>query len=146
MSSSRNSSLQNAATPHKRYLIRLAILMTLYIVFLFIAVRMLGHHDPVTGATAYILGLLPALPVIGVFWAVGRLMSETTDEYQRMLMVRKSLVATGFAMAAATGWGFLEQFDLAAHIPAYYWAVFWFAGLGVGTVFNRLTIGDAGCQ
>jgi hypothetical protein len=130
---------------HKGYLKRLFILMSLYIFFLYIAVVMLGRDNPITGVAAYALGLLPALPVIGIFWAVGRLLIELDDEYQQMLMVRQILVATGCSMAAATGWGFLEQFNLVAHIPAYYWTVLWFAGLGVGSLFNRITLGDAGC-
>lgn len=130
---------------HKKYLLRMCALMALYIAFLLIAVRLLGHANPVTGFPAFVLGLLPALPVIGIFWAVGRLLIELDDEYQQMLMVRQILVATGFSMAAATGWGFLEQFNLVAHIPAYYWAVLWFAGLGVGSLFNKVTLGDAGC-
>ncbi len=129
----------------RRYLIRLAVLMSLYIGLLFIAVRLLGRDDPVTGPLAYVLGIAPAVPVIGVFWAVMRLLIEQQDEYQRLLMVRQILVATGFALSLATAWGFLEQFNLVAHIPAYYWAVIWFAGLGVGSLYNRLTLGDAGC-
>lgn len=128
----------------RRYVIRIFSLMALYLAFLVIAVRFLGRTDPVTGPLAYVLGILPALPVIGVFWAVGRLIVESKDEYQRMLLVRQTLVATAFAMAAATGWGFLENFDLVSHIDAYYWAIAWFGGLGLGALFNRLTLGDSG--
>lgn len=133
-----------AGSAQRRYVIRLFSLMALYLSFLVIAVRFLGRADPITGPLAYMLGFLPALPVIGVFWAVGRLIVETKDEYQRMLLVRQTLVATAVAMAAATGWGFLENFDLVAHIDAYYWAIVWFGGLGVGAVFNKLTLGDSG--
>ncbi len=140
------SGIRKATPPHKAYLLRLFTLMSLYILFLFIAVRMLDEPDPVTGVPAYILGILPALPVIGIFWAIGRLLVELRDEYQQMLMVRQILVATGFTLAGATAWGFLEQFNLVVHIPAYYWAVIWFAGLGVGALFNKITLGDSGAD
>ncbi|MEQ1510773.1 MAG: hypothetical protein ABL909_10295 [Sphingopyxis sp.] len=136
--------LNKPKTAHGRYLIRLFVLMSLYIALLFVAVRFLGRPDAVTGPLAYGLAFAPAVPVIGIFWAVARLLVEQTDEYQRLLLVRQTLVATGFALSLATGWGFLEQFNLATHIPAYYWAVIWFAGLGVGAAFNRFTLGDSG--
>ena len=42
------------------------------------------------------LAILPALPLIGIIWAFGRLLIEETDEYLRSLTVRQFLVATGF--------------------------------------------------
>lgn len=131
-------------TAQRRYAIRLFALMSLYLGFLIIAERFLDRAQPVTGVLAYVLGILPALPVIGVFWAVGRLLVETNDEYQRLLLVRQTLVATALAMTAATGWGFLENYELVPHIAAFYWAIIWFGGLGAGSLFNRLTLGDSG--
>ncbi len=136
---------QRMPKPIKNYLRRLFGLMALYIGFLTIAVKLLGRDDPVTGALAYGIAFAPALPVIGIFWAIGRLLVEQDDEYQKMLMVRQTLVASATAMAAATAWGFLEQFNLAVHIPAYYWAVVWFGGLGIGALFNKITMNDSGC-
>ncbi len=130
--------------PQRRYTVRLFSLMALYMSFLIIAERYLDRAEPVTGILAYILALLPALPVMAIFWAFGRLLVETTDEYQRLLLIRQTLVATALSMAAATGWGFLENYELVPHIPAFYWAIVWFGGLGVGSLFNRLTLGDSG--
>lgn len=129
--------------PIKRYLRRLAASMTLYILTLFAAVHFVGRHI-VTGPAAYVLAILPGICVCGVFWAVGRLIIEQTDEYQRMLLVRQTLFATAFALSLATIWGFLESVGLVAHIDAYFIAILWFAGLGVGSLVNRLTIGDDG--
>jgi hypothetical protein len=70
---------------------------------------------------------------------------EEQDEYVRMLMVRQTLWASGFALSAATIWGFLESFGLAGHVDAYYIAVAWFFGLGIGGVINKLTLGEGGC-
>ena len=58
-----------------------------------------------------------------------------------MLTVRQTLWATGFALSVATVWGFLESFDLVGHIDAYYIAVLWFGGLGLGSCMNKLTLG-----
>ena len=124
---------------HKRYLIRLAIAMASYIITLTIALRFVGGAV-VTGPPAYLLALLPGVSVAGVFWAIGKRLVEEQDEYQRMLLVRQSLVASGFALSIATVWGFLENFGLAAHVDAFYLAVLWFSGLGVGSCYNWLTL------
>ena len=135
--------IRSINAPAKRYLQRLAASMSLYLVTLFAAVHYVGHHI-VTGPFAYLLAILPGISVCGVFWSVGRLIIEQDDEFQRLLLVRQSLVATAFALSLATIWGFLESVDLVRHIDAYYVAILWFAGLGVGALVNRLTLGASG--
>ena len=125
----------------RRYLRRLAISMILYMAFLFIALR---YVNAVTGPLAYLLGALPGIAVLGVFWAMGRLLIEETDEYLRLLLVRQTLVATAFALSIATVWGFLENMRLVPHVDAFYISVLWFCGLGVGSLVNYLTLGDSG--
>jgi hypothetical protein len=130
----------------RSYLIRLAVLMTIYLVTLFAAVTLFKSHA-VSGIAAYALATLPALPIIGVFWAVMRLLVEEPDEFVRMMHVRQSLVATGFCLSVMTVWEFLQNFDL---VPpgngGFGAAFFWFMGLGVGAIYNRLTIGtDTDC-
>ena len=94
----------------------------------------------------YLAAVLPALPIIGIFGAIGRYLVEEQDEYVRMLMVRQTLWASGFALSVATVWGFLESFDLVGHVDAYYVAVLWFGGLGIGACINKLTARrDGGC-
>ena len=97
------------------------------------------------GPASYLVAILPALPIIGIFAAIGRYLVEERDEYVRMLMVRQTLWASGFALSAATVWGFLESFNVAGHVDAYYIAVVWFFGLGIGAVINKLTLGEGGC-
>ena len=118
-------------------------LSLLYAIFLMAAVCGFSRHL-LSGGTAYVAAILPAVPIIGIFAAIGRYLIEEQDEYVRMLMVRQTLWASGFALSAATIWGFLESFDLAGHIDAYYVAVLWFGGLGLGSCMNRLTLGDSG--
>lgn len=65
-------------------------------------------------------------------------MVEESDEYLRVLAVRQALVASGLALSLATAWGFLESFDLAGHVDAYWIAVVWFVGVGLGSCVNRV--------
>ena len=73
-----------------------------------------------------------------MFYAIGHYLVDERDEYLPMLMVRQSLVASGFALSLATMWGFLESFDLVFHLDAYWVAVAWFGGLGLGQCVNHL--------
>jgi len=128
----------------RRYVLRIAVSMALYLIFLATALRFVGR-GAVVGAPAYVLAALPGVAILGVFWAVGRLIVEEKDEYLRMLLVRQTLIATAFSLSLTTIWGFLENFSLVPHIDAFYVAILWFAGLGVGALFNRLTLGANGC-
>ena len=128
----------------KRYNWRVIVLSVLYAAFLIAAVYGF-KHKLVPSPLAYPVAILPALPIIGIFVAMGRYLVEEQDEYVRMLMVRQTLWASGFALSVATVWGFLENFDLVEHVDAYSVAIVWFFGLGVGGIVNKLTIGEPGC-
>ena len=119
----------------RRYNWRVVFLAIVYAAVLMPVCWLFAQHR-VSGPIAYAFGILPALPVSGFFVAIGLYLSEETDEYLRMLLIRQSLVATGFAMTAATFWGFLEGFDLVPHVVGYAWPIVWFAGLGLGTCVN----------
>ena len=128
----------------KRYNWRVAWISVVYVVFLLGAVYGF-KHQLVPGGLKVPVAVLPALPVIGIFIAIGRYLVEEQDEYVRMLMVRQTLWASGIALSLATVWGFLENFGVVGHIDAYYVAILWFAGLGLGGLINKLTLGDGGC-
>jgi hypothetical protein len=119
----------------RRYTRRLALTMIVYAA-LTVAVPVLIRATDVRGPLLWILALLPALPLSAVFWLIGRYLVELTDEYRRLLEVRKALVATGFAMAAASAWGFLEVYAHAPHVPLFTVPILWFAGLGLGSLVN----------
>jgi hypothetical protein len=124
----------------KAYLKRLFVMMSLYLLTLLASVS-LFRGGYVSGLWAWPLAVLPALPIIGVFWAIMRLTVEEPDEYQRMLFVRQCLIATGFCLVVMTVWQFLRNFDLVPHGDGGFGATFvWFVGLGVGAVVNGLTI------
>lgn len=128
----------------RKYMFRIAVLMSVYLVALFAAVTAF-KAGTISGAAAYALALLPALPIIGVFWAVMRLLVEEPDEFIRLLHVRQSLFATGFCLTVMTVWEFLQNFDLVEPGNGGFGAAFfWFIGLGVGALYNRLTIGTTG--
>ena len=127
----------------KRYNIRVVWLSVLYSVFLIGSVYAF-KHEMLSGVSAYAAAILPALPVVGIFAAIGLYLVEEKDEYVRMLMVRQTLWASGFALSVATIWGFLESFDLVERVDSYYIVVLWFGGLGLGACINRLTLGASG--
>lgn len=115
------------------------ILLSIVYAALLIGAVLAFKHGLATGVTAYLIAILPALPVIGMFMAIGRLLVEQEDEYLRMLMVRQALIATGFALSICTAWGFLENFGLVPHVDSYWVAILWFGGLGIGPCWNKLT-------
>lgn len=127
----------------KRYNWRVIWLSLLYAVFLIGAVYGFKHHL-VPNGLKYFVAILPALPIIGIFGAMGRYLVEEQDEYVRMLMVRQTLWASAFALSLATTWGFLETFDLVGHADGYWVMIAWFFGLGLGGLYNRLTYGESG--
>lgn len=127
----------------RRYLKRVMIFSALYLAAIFAAETIVT--EPSRFAAANIaLALMPGLAIIGVFWAIGRLIVEETDEFMRMLIVRQTLIATAFALSLATVWGFLETYAGAPHIMAYWVAIAWFFGQFVGAAMNRITYGTWG--
>ena len=128
----------------RRYIKRLTLLMALYMVAVFTA-GWVFRHTAISGPAAWAMALAPALPIIGVFWAVMRLINEESDEFIRMLIVRQCLVATGFCLTVMTLWEWLQNYDLVAPGNAGFGAAFfWFIGLGVGALYNRVTMGTWG--
>lgn len=131
----------NAA--QRRYNKSVILLSLAYALILFGVITFFRNSSP-TGLSAYAAAILPALPIIGIFAAMGRYLVDEQDEYVRMMMVRQTLWASGFALSVATIWGFLESFDLVDHVDSYYVAVIWFGGLGLGACINKLTFGSSG--
>jgi len=124
----------------KRYNLRVVWLSLGYAILLVASVYAFRHRL-LSGGAMWVMAILPALPVIGIFASIGRYLVEEQDEYLRMLLVRQTLWASGIALSAATLWGFLESFGLVDRIDGYYIAVVWFGGLGVGACINRFTLG-----
>lgn len=128
----------------KRYNWRVIWLSLLYGAFLLPAVYGF-KHQLVPHAFAYVVAILPALPIIGIFTAIGRYLVEEQDEYIRMLMVRQILWASAFTLSVATAWGFLDNFGLVGRVDAYWIICLWYVGLALGGIYNKLTLGAGGC-
>jgi hypothetical protein len=127
----------SSRTPaQRRYNKRVLGLSLLYAVLLIAVSWMFRHNEPV-GALAFLLALLPALPLVGIFVAMGRYLVEEGDEYMRMVESRKALIATGFMLIVTTCWGFLQSFGQVPHVDFYWAAILWFGGLGLGGCVNR---------
>lgn len=125
------------------YIKRVMIFASLYLVVIALQVSLLNDGEQPLAVRAG-LSLMPGLAICGVFWAIGRLILDEKDEFIRVLIVRQTLIATGFALGLATIWGFLETGNVVPHIPAYWFAVAFFFGQFIGAVSNRITHGSWG--
>ena len=127
-----------------RYNRRIVVMSFGYLVALFAALYV-TRDTQVTGPLLWALAILPTIPITGMIVTMGRFLVEETDEYQRMRVIRASLVATGMVLVLTSLWGFLEMFGLVPHV--WMWAVFpaWSIGLGLGQLVNRFVYGQEGC-
>jgi hypothetical protein len=116
------------------------VLGTMVLNILFAAIAGLGiRFGHLRGIAAYLVAVLPALPIIGVIVAFGVFLDEEKDEFQRNLLVQALLGGIGGTLAATTVWGYLEAF---AHIPhlqtIWIYPIFWlFVGLSTPVVLWR---------
>jgi hypothetical protein len=116
-------------------------------VVFFVAVfggKYMFNHGLLHGGWVWLFGLLPGIGVLLSFYAVGMLIVEEKDEFLRALIVRQALIAAAFALSLVTIWGALQSFGVIKELDAYLLSMFWFFGLGVGSVVNRLTRGTWG--
>jgi hypothetical protein len=121
----------------RAYLRRFVPTMALYVALVFVSPWLIYSMRP-QGPLLWAIAILPALPLMAVFWIIGMLLIELRDEYVRMLEIRKALVATGFALSAACAWGFLEVYAQAPHLPLFTVPILWFGGLGLGSAVNAV--------
>lgn len=116
-----------------RYVQRMIPLAFAYVAAVVATLTMQRAWQP-TGVLAVLIALLPALPLIGFIWVMGRLLVEETDEYQRLIQTRRVLIATGFMLVMTTIWGFLEGSGLVPHAPAYAAFILWNIGLLIAPI------------
>jgi hypothetical protein len=141
----KESQSPNPRLAQTRYVKRVAIFTSLYLATFALMTFAYEAFD-VPFEARVVIALLPGLAVTGMFWAIGRLIVEEEDEFIRMLTVRQTLIASGFALSTATIWGFLESADLVAHIDAYWVAIAWFFGLIIGAIANFIQHGAIGAS
>lgn len=114
----------------ERFLNRLFVCMTAYLALL-VAAQLGKEVFGLSGTVLAVLRVLPAIPMIGCIFAMGRYLAEEQDEYQRLQAARASLFATGLLLTVAMIWGFLEQAGLVRHVPASSAFIVWAMGLGI---------------
>ena len=122
----------------RRYLWRMAASTVAYVVILF-AVGWIYHHGRFPdGPLRYLLAAAPALPIVGVIWAMMRFADEEEDEYLRHLHNRASLAALGLTLVVCCVWGLLQSYAGAGTVNLIYVFDFYWVSLGLATVWTRL--------
>lgn len=127
-----------AFTPaQRRHSRRVMIAAAAYIAVLIPTVYLI-RHGMVVGGWRMLLAVIPALPLIAMFGSYARYLSEETDEYIRMTVVRQILSATTIAMVCAVVWGFLADLGGAPPIATYWIAVVWLVAQGASALFAKV--------
>jgi len=93
----------------KRFMRRNLITMLLYVLSLVLAIGVFLRYHP-TGVLAYLLAVLPAIPLTGLLAIFGLYLAEEKDEFQRSIGVQSMLWGIGGTLAVTNIWGFLESF------------------------------------
>jgi hypothetical protein len=115
----------------RAYVRRVLPTMAVYVALIVAVPFLIAWLHP-TGSALWLIALLPAVPLSMVFLFYGRFFVELTDEYIRLLEIKKALIATGIVMMAATAWGFLESYAGAPHVPLFAVPLAWFPCQGIG--------------
>jgi hypothetical protein len=129
-------SIKNPA--ERRYVIRMWISAALCVLFSLVAALVFRLSHP-HGVLAYLVAVLPALPIMGALVCTGLYLGEEKDEFQRNLLVQSLLGGTGGILAVITAWGYMEDFARAPHMDlVYVYPLFWvFAGISYVVVKAR---------
>jgi hypothetical protein len=118
----------------KRYMFRLGGFMLAYMIILVVGLSLAKTSVPQGIAIA--LAILTAAPICGIFWSIFKLLAECDDEYQRLLFVHQTLLATAMTLVITTVWQFLAVYDVLAEGPQWI-GVIWFAMLGIAAPIVR---------
>jgi hypothetical protein len=120
-----------------RYTKGIAATTMLYVLGLGVAITLDRRMD-LAGATAFLIALLPAIPILGMIWVMGRYLVEEQDEYLRHKAMIASLVGLGLVLSVGSFWGFLETFGLVPHVPGWWAVPIWAIGMGLGQAWMSL--------
>jgi hypothetical protein len=127
---------------NRRYLRAFVPVMIFYSVFCFAGPALLEKAGNPPKALVVSVALLSAVPLMVVFWLMGRLLRET-DEYTRLIQSRAMLAGGGFTLSFAGVWGFLEYFGIAPHLWPVLLIPLFFASYGAAMVIHQLRTGEA---
>jgi hypothetical protein len=129
--------MANTASPAvKRYMRRFMTAMSLYVV-LIMGVSWAFSRFAFTGPLAWVLAVLPGLPILVVIGVMGLYLKEEADEFQRNVLVESMLWGVGLTLAATTVWGLLEFYVDAPRLPVFLAFPIWCGAMGVAQYFVR---------
>ncbi len=122
----------------RRYFRRNLITILLYALSLALSISVFLRYHP-TGPLAWLLAVLPALPLTGLLAIFGLYLAEEKDEFQRFIGVQSMLWGIGGTLAVTNIWGFLESFVHLRHLKTILDAVIcWiFVGISVPVLLAR---------
>lgn len=122
----------------RRFVVRMWIAAGLCVLFAVAAAFCfrLGHPH---GVVAYLIAVLPAVPIVGALIWTGVYLDEETDEFQRNVLIQSLLGGMGATLALTTAWGYLEDFARVRHMDlVWVYAFFWlFSALSYPVVRMR---------
>jgi len=84
------------------------------------------RHGHVTGVPAYLLGVLPAAPIVLALLVTGAYLVEEKDEFQRNLYIQALLGGMAMTLSLTTVWGNLEDLVHVPHLDLIWvYPLFW---------------------
>ena len=133
----RAQAMDGCTSPAMRHYNRRMVLWAFAYVLALFAAIWVDHQWHPGGAPLFVVAIVPALPVLGMLWAVQRYLTEEQDEFLRLRFTRAALTGTGILLATATVWGFLESFHVVPHAPGWLAVAVWGAGTGLSRCFDH---------
>ncbi|MGO9339470.1 MAG: hypothetical protein ACLPY1_18380 [Terracidiphilus sp.] len=122
--------LNKESSPLQKWTLRAFTINFVLLVGLSTFVRLVFEHSHPGKAIVYLLSFLPAFPVVGMVWVIGRYLSRETDEFVRMLSTNALLWALGVTMVVDTVLGALNQYNfLPGLLPVLNIELFWITAL-----------------
>ncbi|MXO59847.1 hypothetical protein GRI89_09880 [Altererythrobacter salegens] len=103
----------------------------LYILGLGVAIT-LDRQMEFKGGTAFLVALLPVLPILWMIYLIGRYFAEEQVDYLRYRAMLASVIGRGFVLAIGSFWGFSKPFGLVVHVPGWLAVPIWALGMGLG--------------
>lgn len=119
-----------------RYNRRVLISSFAYALGLGIAVTLWNEYE-LSRPVVFAISLLPTLPTFGIIWAMARYLAEEQDEYLRHRTIMAALIGLGLVLALGIFWGFLEMFELAPHVWAWWVLPVWAIGLALAQLWQK---------
>ena len=109
----------------RRFVIRMWVAAGLCVLLAFVA-ALSFRYGHLHGVPAYLVAVLPALPVIATLIWTGVYLEEEKDEFQRNVLIQSLLGGIGATLSLTTAWGYLEDFTRVPHLHlTLVYAIFW---------------------